>query len=193
MKKKKIKFSTFEKLVGGRIKSIRLLQNKTLEEWGKIFGASKGNALLWEQGKVLPSKARLEKIAKIGNTSVNRILFGDCEEFLDLNFIYYHMLYNIPVEQDGLLLSSIVTKIGLLAEQKGYSVDDLESLGIFYKDNYDIIRNKFKPKENLENKIDELVNKICFIIKLKISDEDTLKKMIKKDILEFIVDYNEEE
>ena len=39
----------------------------------------------------------------------------------------------------------------------------------------------------------ERLKGFCKIIKLNFSDEDTLKKMIKKDILEFIVDYNEEE
>ena len=87
MTKKKLKFSIYSSIVGNRIKSIRLLQNKTLEEWGKIFGASKGNVLLWEQGKTLPNKKRLEKIAELGNTTINKLLYGNCEEFLDLNFI----------------------------------------------------------------------------------------------------------
>lgn len=160
MTKKKLKFSIYPSVVGDRIKSIRLLHNKTLEEWGKIFGASKGNALLWEQGKTLPNKKRLEEIAKLGNTTINKLLYGTCEEFLDLNFIYYHILYNIPAIEDGFLLASIVSKIGQKAEEEGYTVDDLEKLGIFYKDNFETVKNELiNDNKPLHKRIYEIVEK----------------------------------
>lgn len=66
-----------KKDVGARIKSIRSSRGMTLEEFGKIFGASKGNAATWEKGSSLPNNERLLKIAEIGGISVDELLYGD--------------------------------------------------------------------------------------------------------------------
>ena len=74
-----------KKNIGSRIFNIRKKLNLTLEEWGKFFSASKGNVLLWEQGSSIPSRGRLEKIAKIGNVTFNQLLYGTVDEFLENN------------------------------------------------------------------------------------------------------------
>lgn len=74
-----------KKNIGSRIFNIRKKLNLTLEEWGKFFSASKGNVLLWEQGSSIPSRGRLEKIAKIGNVTFNQLLYGSVDEFLENN------------------------------------------------------------------------------------------------------------
>ena len=74
-----------KKNIGSRIFNIRKELNLTLEEWGKFFNASKGNVLLWEQGSSIPSRGRLEKIAKIGNITFNQLLYGSIDEFLENN------------------------------------------------------------------------------------------------------------
>ncbi|RXS04266.1 XRE family transcriptional regulator [Staphylococcus saprophyticus] len=66
-----------KKLVGERIKNIRLQSGKTQEAFGEIFSASKGNVAMWEKGKSLPNAERLKKISKFGNISVNQLLYGD--------------------------------------------------------------------------------------------------------------------
>ncbi|RIP35875.1 XRE family transcriptional regulator [Staphylococcus gallinarum] len=66
-----------KKLVGERIKNIRLQSGKTQEVFGKIFSASKGNVAMWEKGKSLPNAERLKEISKFGNISVNQLLYGD--------------------------------------------------------------------------------------------------------------------
>jgi DNA-binding helix-turn-helix protein len=186
MTKKKLKFSIYSSIVGNRIKSIRLLQNKTLEEWGKIFGASKGNVLLWEQGKTLPNKKRLEKIAELGNTTINKLLYGNCEEFLDLNFIYYHILYNIPVIEDPFLLVDIASKIGQKAEEAGYTVDELEKLGIFYKDNFEIVKNELTNGDKpLHQRLYEIVDRYASII-AKQHDSTQLKNELVDEIIKTI-------
>lgn len=68
--------------VGQRIKNIRLSKGMTLEEFGKIFNATKGNVLKWEKGQSLPNPERLKTIAKIADISVNSLLYGTFEERL---------------------------------------------------------------------------------------------------------------
>lgn len=62
--------------VGNRIKSIRLDQGATMEEFGKAFNTSKGTVNNWEKGRNLPNKENLLKIAKLGNLSVEQLLYG---------------------------------------------------------------------------------------------------------------------
>jgi putative DNA-binding phage protein len=62
--------------VGQRIKQIRLTKGMTLEEFGKLFNASKGSVQGWESGRNLPNPERLRAIAKIGDTSVDELLYG---------------------------------------------------------------------------------------------------------------------
>lgn len=66
-----------KKAVAQRIKLIRQTKGMTLEEFGKLFDASKGNVSLWEKGSSLPSNERIKRIAYIGNMSVDELLYGD--------------------------------------------------------------------------------------------------------------------
>ena len=69
-----------KKLVGQRIKNIRQQKGMTLEEFGKMFGASKSNVRSWEIGKNLPNPERLKTIAKLADISVNTLLYGGMKE-----------------------------------------------------------------------------------------------------------------
>lgn len=73
--------------LGQRIFSIRNRLKYTLEQFGEIKGlnASKSIVLRWENGSSIPSRARLEMIAKIGNISTNQLLYGSIDEFLENN------------------------------------------------------------------------------------------------------------
>lgn len=66
--------------IGQRIKQIRLDKGMTLEEFGKLFGASKGNVGMWEKGSSLPNPERLKAIAKIGDMTVEELLYGNQDE-----------------------------------------------------------------------------------------------------------------
>ncbi|WP_454922784.1 helix-turn-helix domain-containing protein [Abiotrophia defectiva] len=68
--------------VGTRIKRIRLSKGMTLEEFGKLFGASKGSVQGWESGRNLPNPERLKSIAKVGDTTVEELLHGNKEQFI---------------------------------------------------------------------------------------------------------------
>lgn len=69
---------------GQRIKRIRKSNGYTMEAFGKLFNppASKGLVRNWEHGDNLPSKDRLEKIAEIGNTTVDEIKYGTLSEYV---------------------------------------------------------------------------------------------------------------
>ncbi len=88
-----MKLKVNKRNVGLRIRQIRNSLNLTLEEFGKIFSsdvnnklnAGKSNVSTWERGDSLPNKQRLEIIAKKGNITVNELLYGSLDEFLDNN------------------------------------------------------------------------------------------------------------
>ncbi|WP_455937109.1 helix-turn-helix domain-containing protein [Gemella morbillorum] len=71
-----------KKAVGKRIFNIRNSLNLTLEQFGKLdnLKASKSIVLRWENGTSLPNRSRLETIAKIGNMTVNELLYGNSEK-----------------------------------------------------------------------------------------------------------------
>ncbi len=71
-----------KKAVGRRIKQIRINKGCTLEAFGKLdnLNTSKSIVLRWENGTSLPNQSRLEIIAKLGNMTVNELLYGDTEK-----------------------------------------------------------------------------------------------------------------
>lgn len=73
-------------LVGLRIKKIRLEKGYTLEEFGKLFNANKALVSKWTSGSSLPNKERLKGIAKLGDMTVNELLYGDVQEFVRENY-----------------------------------------------------------------------------------------------------------
>ena len=66
-----------KKEVGQRIKFIRLNRGYTIQGFGDLFGASRGNVQAWESGACLPNKRRLQKIAQMANIDVTELLYGN--------------------------------------------------------------------------------------------------------------------
>lgn len=66
-----------KKQVGRRILNIRRRNFLTLIEFAQKVGASKSSVSDWEQGFRLPPESVLFKIAIMGNTSVDKLLYGD--------------------------------------------------------------------------------------------------------------------
>lgn len=66
-----------KKQVGHRIISIRKRNFLTLIEFAKKIGASKSSVSDWEKGFRLPPEDFLTKIAIMGNTSVDKLLYGN--------------------------------------------------------------------------------------------------------------------
>ncbi len=101
-----------KKLVGKRIQAIRLEKGLTLEQFSKLIGASKSSISEWESGKhlppaksiisrwekgvMLPNNSRLDKIAQLGNLTVNELLYGDSEH--DIEELEQRLM-EIPTEE----------------------------------------------------------------------------------------------
>lgn len=66
-----------KKQVGRRILAIRKRRNLTLNDFAKKIGASKSSVSDWEKGFRLPSEGILTKIAIMGNTTVDKLLYGN--------------------------------------------------------------------------------------------------------------------
>nr|DAD96568.1 MAG TPA: helix-turn-helix domain protein [Siphoviridae sp. ctSP74] len=85
-----------KKHVGRRISTIRKRNFLTLIEFAEKVGASKSSVSDWEKGFRLPPEAALIKIAIMGNTSVDKLLYGD-----DINEIeeLYKSLIKLPKKE----------------------------------------------------------------------------------------------
>lgn len=68
--------------LGYRIRKIRESRNETMEEFGINFNppASKGVVSNWENGYNKPNKKRLDRIAELGDITVNELLHGKVNE-----------------------------------------------------------------------------------------------------------------
>ena len=103
MDKKKID----KRAVGKRIFNIRNSLNLTLEQFGKLsnLNASKSIVLRWENGSSLPNRARLETIAKLGNITVNELLYGDMKK--DIEELYENLI-KLPSKEIQKLFNRVI-------------------------------------------------------------------------------------
>lgn len=84
--------------VGRTIRSIRLKHGMSMTEFGKLIDNVKSGVVSnWENGKQIPNKLRLKKIAKLGNITV--------DELLDIT--NYQELYELEKERNSLLEQEI--------------------------------------------------------------------------------------
>ena len=85
-----------KKQVGRRISTIRKRNFLTLIEFAEKVKTSKSSVSDWEQGFRLPPEAALTKIAIMGNTSVDKLLYGnDINEIEEL----YKSLIKLPKKE----------------------------------------------------------------------------------------------
>lgn len=103
-----------KKSVGQKIKLIRQTKGMTLEEFGKLFQASKGNVSLWEKGSSLPSNERIKQIAQIGNMSI--------DELLSHTQIHQEDIFN-EVKQINQKLEALTKEIEILNQKLSISAD----------------------------------------------------------------------
>ncbi|MEZ7737333.1 helix-turn-helix transcriptional regulator [Gemella sanguinis] len=101
-----------KKNVGTRIKQIRLNKGYTLESFGKLFGASKGNVQQWENGVSLPNKERLATISKIADMTVNELLYGNTEKDIEE---LYQALIKLPKGE----IINLMMKVAIEFENSG--------------------------------------------------------------------------
>lgn len=101
-----------KKAVGQRIKNIRLNKGMTLEEFGKLFNATKSNVNSWEIGNALPNKERIKTISKIVNISINELLYGtSIEKELEIYKKFYEDIKNYVICNNEIDRNFIIRKI----------------------------------------------------------------------------------
>ena len=100
------------KVVGDKIKSIRLKRGETLEEFGKRFNppANKGLVSGWENGRYAPNTKRLKRIAELENMTVDELLRTNVKS-VGLNKAVGNRIRNIRTNILGLSMSDFGKKI----------------------------------------------------------------------------------
>lgn len=84
---------TSPQIVGQKIKTIRLDNGLTMEQFGKLFNTSKGTVNNWEKGRNLPNKENLVIISEMGGQSVTELL--DNNDSISLTISEYNRLKEI--------------------------------------------------------------------------------------------------
>lgn len=158
-----------KKRVGQRIKAIRQSKGMTMEEFGSLFEATKGNVSLWEKGSSIPSNERLPLIAKIADTTVKELLHGTPQQYIN-NVIYKN-------EDNHFVNSKAVDKVVFYYEKNNISpYNDDEN--IINKYNNNLINQT--PEDFLEdyNRSDNLFEEIYGLVFRLDSIKDDVKQMI---------------
>jgi len=90
--------------VGKRIHEIRTSLGYSMEEFGKLIGDSPRSSVNnWEKGISIPKKDKLEKIALLGNTSSEKVLYGSLNEYL-----FNLVKQNLHIELNDQLINMIL-------------------------------------------------------------------------------------
>lgn len=136
-------FDIDKKSVGARIKSIRKSKGMTLEEFGKLFGASKSSVSGWEKGDNIPNNERLKQIAKIGDLSVSELQYGDFKTYIATNLSQFlaEIMPDYNVVQDD--FEQALNNIYSEAITSNYSYNDIEPLQASFIARTAFIRDKY--------------------------------------------------
>lgn len=172
-----MKINVNKKAVGSRIKQIRMNKGYTLEAFGKLFNASKGNVQQWENGVSLPNKERLASISKISDMTVNELLYGSIDEFLENNLENF-ILNNSNIITDFLCFDFLeITKKYLKSKSK--AINDISDIINILEKDFDKI---------LDYALDDYIQSNLFLLEkynhlvLNILDDETALKHAIYDI-----------
>lgn len=180
--------------VGSRIKQIRINKGYTMESFGKLFGATKSNVQKWEKGFTLPNKERLVTISKIANLTVNELLYGSIDEYLENNIDLLFRKNNIlNPEMRNFFINNykIIEKTKEKAKSENIDLNDIESLNRIC--NNFIMEAKRRPNKNRYNIAlksndfssiiyDELVHHYLRLIEIYSKENGVTKEQARKDI-----------
>lgn len=130
--------------VGQRIRQIRVNGGYTYDKFGDFFGASRGNIQAWEYGKALPNKERLAKISKIAGITVNELLYGSIDEFLENNikvllmnskYPFYEILENYDLKGKVLICINNTNTL----EKEKITVNEIDKIEKIFNDELNAI------------------------------------------------------
>lgn len=196
-----MKININKKAVGSRIKQIRMNKGYTLEAFGKLFNASKGNVQQWENGVSLPNKERLTTISKIADMTVNELIYGSIDEFIENNLELFIKNYKYPFPHTFKIFNLLYeTKLSIRASQELHNseitINDLETvikcfysaldfivhhdIYIYIQDNLYLLKKYFtNTREYLFNNINRIIELREFAINNAKIDDFELKKFPK--------------
>lgn len=166
-----------KKAVGFRIKQIRLKKGYTLEAFGKLFGAKKGNVQQWENGISLPNKERIVSISKFADLSVNEFLYGSIDEFLENNL--KNFIFNYSDIHSDLLCFNYFEITKKYLESKSKTINDVSDIINLLEKDFDKI---------LDYALDDYIQSNLFLLDkynqlvLNILDDETALKHAIYDI-----------
>lgn len=156
--------------VGYRIKQIRLNKGYTLEAFGRLFNTSKSNVLRWEQGISLPNKERIKDICKVADITINKLLYGSIDEFLENNieellanskYPYKSILKSFDLKEACLIYIDNINTV----EKDKISINDINTIEQAFNEVLDgIISEILEKYNNMKNILindKELVEKCC--------------------------------
>lgn len=112
-----------KKKVGQKIKSLRLNKGMTQEEFGKLFGATRGNVATWERGVSLPNNERLKLIADLSSMTVNELLHNAAEAVIQNSGVTnYSGFQNVMVRNESFRDEdkTIPYQLTLIREEAGH-------------------------------------------------------------------------
>ena len=152
-----------KKAIGSRIRNIRLNKGMTLEEFGSLFNASKSIVYRWENGTSIPNAERFKAISKIGDVSIDNLLYGTIKERIS-KILYYFF------ENDNRLADIDIKSIYHSLPTTDITNQDLEFFIKNYLDNLVLnasthdLTNKDKLKKLIDDLTDEQIQELIKII-----------------------------
>lgn len=181
--------------VGARIKQIRMNKGYTLEAFGKLFGAKKGNVQQWEKGRSLPNKERIVIISKLADLTVNEFLYGSIDEYLEnnINILFRNNnILNPEVKKMFIHDYKVIEKTKELAKELNVDLNDIDSLDRICNE---VIREakskptnlKVRKNQNLNNDASYIYNDILLYMKQMIEnysrENGVTKEQAREDVL----------
>lgn len=199
-----MKININKKAVGSRIKQIRTNKGYTLESFGKLFGASKSNVQKWETGFTLPNKERLASISKIADLTVNELMYGSIDEYLENNF--QNLFEKTKIEDvefnEKKIIDRILNSISNHNQIQGntkITINDLDSINRIYdsvvKTAYDSFLNDVMARGikaqseyfNVENYIKSMefdINEVINILITQLEEKGVTREEAKQIVME---------
>lgn len=138
-----------KKSVGARIQSIRKSKGMTLEEFGKLFGASKSSVLGWEKGDNIPNNERLKQIAKIGDLTVDELQYGNFKAYIARALSQFLTAVFTDYTVNQMDFEKALSNILEEASARGYSYSDIDSLQALIIAKTSFIQQKYIDKDLL--------------------------------------------
>ncbi len=181
--------------VGARIKQIRMNKGYTLEAFGKLFGAKKGNVQQWEKGRSLPNKERIVIISKLADLTVNEFLYGSIDEYLEnnINILFRkNNILNPEAKKTFINDYKVIEKTKELAKEQKIDLNDIDSLDRICNDVIkeakskptNIKRDKTQHSNNeVSPKYDDLLYYISKIIENYSIENGVTREQAREDVL----------